>query len=150
MGGKSATRKGALGAPWSIVYFRRHAEDDPKRATPAREFLEACPAGVRADLAAIVKAVAEAPPPRFAGGGQWHVMDGQMRGFYEARTSGPNALLYRLFCILERSADGLPGPSILLIDGRSKPRGTALTDADYASVRRLGVEYRGRVPRSVA
>lgn len=147
--GKKGSTDPALASSWAIVYFRRHLEDDPTRAAPARAFLVACPGGVRADLVAILKAVAEAPPPRFAGGGQWEVMGGRMRGFYEARTSGPDGRLYRLFCVLERAALGLAGPSVVLIDGASKRRGTAFTDAEYESVKRLGEEYRGRVPRSV-
>ena len=37
---------------------------------------------MRADLAAILKAVADAPPMKFAGGGQWEAMHGDMAGFY--------------------------------------------------------------------
>ena len=44
---------------------------------------------------------------------------------------------------------GLGGPSIVLIAGRDKPFKTVLSEADYADVRRLGDEYRARVPRSV-
>ncbi len=79
----------------------------------------------------------------------WEAMHGEMAGFYEARTRGPDRHLYRLFCILEREAPGLGRPSIVVIAGLSKPVGTAFTPADYAALRRLGDEYRRRVPRNV-
>jgi len=78
----------------------------------------------------------------------WEAMHGAMAGFYEARTRGPDRRLYRLFCILEREAPGLDGPSIILIDGLSKPVNTALSSADYSRVKALGDEYRKRVPRN--
>jgi hypothetical protein len=64
---------------------------------------------------------------------------------------GPGRVLYRVFCLLERDAEGLglKSPSIIAIDGMSKPSGTAFSEADYAAVRRLGDEYRARKPRSV-
>lgn len=79
----------------------------------------------------------------------WEAMHGPMRGFYEARTRGPDRRLYRLFCLLERDAPGLDGPTIVVIDGLSKRNSSAFTDAEYEQVRRLGEEYRRRVPRSV-
>ena len=134
---------------WDIKVFQRHRDDDPDESCPAETFLLACPRSVREDLIEIVDAVAAAPPPRFPGGGMWEAMHGTMRGFYEARTRGPGRRLYRLFCILERDAPGLDGPSIIVIGGLSKPVGTAFSDTDYAEIRRLGDEYRRRSPRSV-
>lgn len=139
----------ALGHPWSIVFFQRHRVDDRTEAVPGADFLEACPTGVRANLVAILKAVAEAPPPRFAGGLQWQAMHGDMAGFYEARAMGPGKRLYRVFCILEREAEGLPGPSLVIITGLDKPNETAFSRADYRRVRELGNEYRARLPRSI-
>ncbi len=139
----------ALGHPWSIVFFQRHRQDDPTEAVPGADFLEACPTGVRANLVAILKAVAEAPPPRFAGGLQWQAMRGDMAGFYEARAMGPGKRLYRVFCILEREAEGLPGPSLVIITGLDKPNETAFSKADYRRVRELGDEYRARTPRRI-
>jgi hypothetical protein len=139
----------ALGHPWSIVFFQRRREDDPTESVPGAAFLEACPSGVRANLVAILKAVAEAPPPRFAGGLQWQAMHGDMAGFYEARAMGPGKRLYRVFCILEREAEGLPGPSLVIITGLDKPNETAFSKADYRRVRELGEEYRARSPRSI-
>ena len=100
-------------APWRIHFFQRHRDDDSARTVPAREFLDRCPTGVAADIIATVKAVAEAPPPRFAGGGQWQVMHGSMKGFHEVRVTGPGRRRYRLFCILERNAPGLGGEPML-------------------------------------
>jgi hypothetical protein len=140
---------GARSNPWAIVFFQRHRDDDPGQSVPGAEFLESCPIGVRADLAAIVKAVADAPPMKFAGGGQWEAMHGDMAGFYEARTRGPRKRLYRLFCLLEREAPGLPGPSLVIVTGLDKPNASAFSQADYRRVRSLGDEYRGRTPRSI-
>jgi hypothetical protein len=138
-----------LTRPWAIVFFQRHRDDDRGQSVPGADFLESCPTGVRADLVAIVKAVAEAPPMKFAGGGQWQAMHGDMAGYYEARTRGPRKRLYRLFGILERDASGLPGPSLVIITGMDKPNESAFSEADYRRVRRLGDEYRGRTPRSI-
>lgn len=146
---REPTKPAALGHQWSIVFFKRHRQDDPTEAVPGAEFLERCPTGVRANLVAILKAVAEAPPPRFAGGLQWQAMHGDMSGFYEARAMGPGKRLYRVFCILEREAVGLPGPSLVIITGLDKPNETAFSKADYRRVRELGDEYRARSPRSI-
>jgi hypothetical protein len=76
-------------------------------------------------------------------------MRGAMKGYYEARTRGPDRRLYRLFGLVERDAPGLDEPSIVVICGLSKPHGTAFSESDYSQVRRLGDEYRRRMPRSV-
>jgi hypothetical protein len=128
--------------PWRVVFFQRHRDDDPGEDCPGQAFLAACPGGVAGKLVAILDAVAASPPPQFTGGGMWEAMHGSMRGYYEARTRGPDRRLYRLFCLLEQ-------PSIVVITGLSKPIGTAFTEADYARVRRLGDEYRRRTPRNV-
>jgi hypothetical protein len=47
-------------------------------------------------------------------------MHGEMAGFYEARTRGPDRHLYRLSCILENNAPGLDSLSIIVIDGLSQ------------------------------
>jgi hypothetical protein len=134
---------------WEVVVFQRHRDDDPSESCPAEEFFDSCPNSVAADLIAIVDAVAASPPPQFPGGGMWEAMHGRMRGFYEARTRGPDRRLYRLFCILERDAPGLSGPSVVIVTGLSKPHGTRFTAADYETVRQLGEEYRRRTPRNV-
>lgn len=136
--------------PWAVHYFRRHRADDSKRNAPAQEFLRDCPPEVRAHLVAVLKAVADAPPPRFAGGLQWRAMHGDMRGWFEARDRH-GSWLYRVFCLLERdgAALGLGGPSVVLVAGMRKPNETAFTKADYAGIRALGDEFRARAPRSI-
>jgi len=138
--------------PWRIHFFLRHRDDDPTETVPAREFLLACPEKVRAMMMAVVKAVSEAPPPMFSGGGKWEAMHGTMTGWYEVRVDGPGRHHYRIFCLLERDGTrlGLGGPSLVLICGKHKPFRSVLSDRDYAEVRALGEEYRARVPRSVA
>ena len=138
--------------PWLIHFFQRHVKDDPKRRVPGRDFLEGCPRKVAATMAAVLKAVSEAPPPKFSGGGKWEAMHGSMGGFYEIRVDGPNRHHYRLFCILERDgiALGLGGPSIVIITGKDKPFRSVFSESDYREVKKLGDEYRSRTPRSFA
>ena len=102
-------------------------------------------------MAAVLKAVADAPPNAFAGGGYWEAMHGTMVGYYEVRVDGRDRRHYRLFCVLEREGAqlGLGGPSLVAIAGLEKPFRTKLSERDYARVRQLGDEYRSRVPRSV-
>lgn len=132
-----------------IVYFRRHESDDPSRSAPGREALHSYPAGVRAKMRAALIAVATAPPNRFAGGGYWEAMKGDMTGWFELRADGPGRHHYRLFCVLDYEAEGREKPLLVVIDGRDKPFRTVLSDRDYAEVRALGEEYRSRNPRSV-
>jgi hypothetical protein len=129
--------------------FQRHPADDPTRAVPGRDFLERCRLAPR--IAAVLKAVAEAPPSAFAGGGYWEAMHGSMAGYFEVRVDGRDRRHYRLFCVLERDGAtlGLGGPSIIVITGMEKPFRTIFSERDYAQVRQLGDEYRSRVPRSV-
>ena len=74
-------------AKWRVHFFERRPADDPKRTVPGREFLESCPEKVRAMMLAVVKAVADAPPPMFSGGGKWEAMHDEMKGFYELRST---------------------------------------------------------------
>ncbi len=135
----------------AVVYFKRHPDDDPSETEPGRDFLRnICPAGVRAKFNAVLNAVAEAPPKRFAGGGAWEAMHGDMVGWFEVRKDGPRRHHYRLFCLLDYEAKGQDKPLLVVIDGRDKPFRTELIDADYAAVRALGDEYRSRNPRSLA
>jgi hypothetical protein len=146
---EARTGPGATG-PWLIHFFRRHRGDDPDQSVPAREYLDACPVAAR--LIAVVKAVADAPPPAFSGGGKWEAMHGDMAGYYEVRVDGPQRRHYRLFCLLERDGArvGLGGPSLVIITGMDKPFRSTFSGDDYAKVRRLGDEYKRRIPRSAA
>jgi hypothetical protein len=133
-----------------IVYFRRHKKDDPGQSIPGRDFLETCPTKVRATMKAVLVAVATSPPKRFAGGGYWEAMKGDMTGWFEVRVNGPKRHHYRLFCRLDYEAVGLDKPQLVVIDGNDKPFQTELSAADYAAVRTLGDEYLARNPRSLA
>lgn len=139
-------------APWLIHFFQRHRSDDPAQDVPAKRFLDSLTDRLQGQFFAIVKAVADAPPPAFSGGGYWEVMHGDMAGWYEVRVDGPDRRHYRLFCLLERdgAALGLGGPSIVLICGKEKPFRTVLSKQEYAEVKALGDEFRRRTPRSVA
>jgi hypothetical protein len=119
---------------------------------PARDFIDRCPSSVAAKLVAVVKAVADAPPPAFSGGGKWEAMHGDMNGFYEVRADGPKRRHYRLFCLLDRDGAkvGLGGASLVLLAGKDKAFQTVLSAADYAEVRSLGREFLARTPRSIA
>lgn len=136
--------------PHEIVYFRRHAADDPTRTTPGRDALRSYPAKVRATMSAALVAVASAPPKRFAGGGYWEAMKGEMTGWFELRVDGPGRHHYRLFCLLDYAAEGADRPLLVIVDGRDKPFRTVLSAKDYDAVRALGDEYRSRNPRSLA
>lgn len=132
-----------------IVYFRRHKSDDATQATPGRDALNSYPASVRAKMRAALIAVATAPPKRFAGGGYWEAMKGDMAGWFEVRADGPGRHHYRLFCLLDYEAKGREKPLLVVIDGRDKSFQTVLSERDYAGVRALGEEYRSRNPRTV-
>jgi hypothetical protein len=136
---------------WRAHFFRRHIQDDPRQSVPAREFLDRLSPAVAAKLIAVVRAVVDAPPPAFSGGGKWEAMHDDMQGYYEVRVDGPQRRHYRLFCLLERNGAsvGLGGPSLVVITGLDKAFRTVLSPEDYASVRRLGSEYQRRNPRSV-
>lgn len=128
---------------WRIHFFRRHRDDDPVETVPVRDFLDSVPVKVRAEIVAVLEAVAEAPPPSFSGGGKWEVMHGDMAGFYEVRVRGADHNNHRLFCVLEREAEDLGGPSIICIDGLSKPVRSAARPRDY----RRALQYREEFQR---
>ncbi|MGW6448599.1 hypothetical protein [Lentzea sp. NPDC055074] len=133
-----------------IVYFKRHKEDDPNEACPGRDFLnDVCPANVRAAMKSALAAVAAAPPKRFSGGGYWEAMKGDMAGWFEVRKDGPRRHHYRLYCLLDYSAEGPEKPLLVVIDGRDKPFKTEIDPAEYAKIRALGDEYKRRNPRSL-
>ena len=68
------------------------------------------------EVHAVLDAVANAPPPAFAGGGTWEAMHGDMAGFYEVRVQG-GGMNHRLLCLLIRDADDLGGSSIVCLGG---------------------------------
>lgn len=111
---------------------------------------------VRARLYAVLDDVAEAPPPRYSGGGRWEAMHGDMAGYYEVRVSGPGQELFRVFCVLENgSADeltrrGLEHPAIAVITGMRKPNRTPFSTAEYSAIRALGDDHKAQFPRRTA
>lgn len=133
---------------YEVVYYKRHAEDDPSEDVPGRRFLASCPPKVEATMRAVAAAVAAAPPHRFSGGGYWEVMHGQMAGFYEIRVDGPRRTHYRLFCLLDNDAQGR-GPLLVILCGESKRFRSSLSDGAYRRVQALGEEYAARNPRSI-
>jgi hypothetical protein len=122
---------------------------------PAIEFLDACPGKIDAEFAAVLDAVAGAPPPRFSGGGKWEAMHGTMTGWHEIRLTGPGREQFRLFCLLENADDeelvarGLRKPAIAVITGMRKPWRTTFSERDYRRVRELGEEHRRNRPRRI-
>ena len=76
---------------WDVVYYKA-----PDGSVPAIDFLDGCPTKVAANLLAVLDAVAEAPPPRYSGGGKWEAMHGTMGGYNEVRASGPGREQFHL------------------------------------------------------
>lgn len=87
-------------SPWAIVYY-----EAPDGSSPALAFLEECPGKIDAEFAAVLDAVAAAPPLQFSGGGKWEAMHGSMGGWHEIRLTGPSREQFRLFCLLENADD---------------------------------------------
>ncbi len=110
---------------------------------------------VSAQLGAVLDDVAEAPPPRYSGGGRWEAMHGAMAGYYEVRAQGPGREQFRLFSILENGTPdelgqrGLARPAIAVITGLRKPWMTVFSERDYEAVRRLGDDHRAQLPRRI-
>jgi hypothetical protein len=137
---------------WGVAYYQ--ASDG---TIPAADFLDSCPTKVDANLAAVLEAVRDAPPPAFSGGGKWEAMHGTMAGYYEIRGTGPGRMHYRLFCRLENGTPdelntlGFDRPQIVVINGMVKKNAELFTDAEYKKhVRALGDDYLSRTPRPVA
>ena len=135
---------------WDVIYIRTS-----EGRCPTDEFLDGCPTKVAARLVAVLDDVAEAPPPRYSGGGRWEAMHGEMGGYYEVRAQGPNREQFRLFCILENGTPeelarrGLKSPAIAVVTGLRKPWMTAFSERDYEMVRRLGDDHREQLPRRI-
>jgi len=142
--------KPSVDDPHEIKYFKRHVDDDPATSEPARAFLRACDANVRAKFAATLTAVAAAPPHKFAGGGP---MGGDARlhdRLVRGRCNGRDRSQHRIFCLIDLAAEGATKPWLVAVTGMSKPWQTTFSEADYAAVRNLGDEYKSRNPRSVS
>jgi hypothetical protein len=70
-------------------------------------------------------------------------MHEDMAGVYEVRVHGGGAN-HRLFCLLDRKANDLGGPSLICLDGLSKPVRSAASPRDYRRVRQYADEFRKR------
>jgi len=103
---------------WEPQFFRR-VEPAQIPRVPALAWLRQVPDEVEAEIMATIDAVADGPPPRFRGGLRYVAMHGDMTGWFEARTKHQKRL-YRLFCLQDRRAPGLPGPSLVMVTGGSK------------------------------
>jgi hypothetical protein len=117
---------------WSLAFYRT-----AKGLAPACGFLIGCPQPVREMLLAIVVAVRDAPPPSFPPSKMWHVMHGEMKGFYEARDEH-DGQLYRMFCVLDSQAPehGLDAKALALICGAAKPVRSTSNWAGWRPTRR--------------
>lgn len=136
------------GDTWKVAYFRRHKDDDPNEPIPARTYLKEAPAKVAAFFNVVIVQVAAAPPTKFAGGGYWEAMHGDMTGYFEIRKKY-RGMHHRLFCLLDQDATDSK-PLLTALCGMTKPDRTTFSDSDYAAVRALGEEYLARNPRSLA
>ena len=128
------------GSPWAIHFFQRSGADDPAEPIPAMDFFESIPEKVASEINAILSAVAAAPPPSFSGGGKWEAMHREMAGIYEVRVNS-RGWNYRLFCLLVRSPKKLGSPSIVCLDGLTKPARRAAESRDYERVRQFADEF---------
>jgi hypothetical protein len=144
-------RERELRLPWSVIYYRA-----PDGSAPAIDFLTDCPRKLEGEFAAVLDAVAAAPPPRFSGGGKWEAMHGIMSSWHEIRLTGPGREQFRLFCLLENGSPGelarrgLQRPAIAVITGMRKPWRTTFSERDYRRVRALGEAHQQNYPRTIA
>ncbi|MFF0528435.1 hypothetical protein ACFYT3_08590 [Nocardia amikacinitolerans] len=130
--------------PHDLVYFCQPSDG----RMPGREYIRSLPTGVRAKVMSVLVEVAAAPPKRFAGGGYWEAMHGEMTGWYEVRCD-LGKTHYRVFCRLDYEAKNRSKPLLVIFDGRSKPRRTVLSTSDYEEIRQLGKEYFAANPRPI-
>lgn len=114
--------------PFEVMYFDGKTGKLPN----PREFLATCPVPVRAKFFAVLKAVSEAPPPRFSGGGYWEAMHGAMAGWYEIRLTGPGREQFRVFCVLRSSR-------LIVVTGMRKRNGEVFDRRDYERIRALEI-----------
>ena len=133
---------------WDPHFFKR-TDPQANPAVPALAWLASVPDEVEAEIMATIDAVAQGPPPQFRGGLRYQPMYGDMTGWFEVRTKHRKRL-YRLFCLQDRKAPGLPRPALVMITGSDKPNESAFSKAVYRRVRALGEEYLASSPRSVA
>ena len=131
----------------SIVFFA--VDDLQSKGLDPFSFLESCHPKVRARLMVYLIAVADAPPLKFAGGGYWEAMHGDMTGWFEVRADGPDKFHYRLFCRLDYEAANFDEPLLAVIAGMKKKFRTVFSSGDYEKVKTLGKRYFADNPRNL-
>lgn len=77
-------------------------------------------------------------------------MHDNMAGWFGIRIDGPKRRHYRLFCRIDYHANDFEKPLLVIVVGRSKPFNSVLSEDDYRSIRKLGMEYFKRQSRSIA
>lgn len=120
-------------------------QDAQTGAIPALDFLFDVPEKVRVNLLAIRDAV------RFSGGPErWQdtnthaLMRGDLSFMYEVRDR-QDQTLYRLYLIWDRAT-----ADIVMVDGKSKPNDTAISQRQYDTLAELGQRILATDPRPYA
>ncbi len=115
---------------WTVDWIAVDA--DGARTVPAFEFLLAVPLGVRSNLLAIMDAVRSVGGPDQWRDASTHCrMREDIAHLHECRDKlGEN--LYRLFLLWQRESR-----HVVVLDGRTKPNNTRLSDAEYEAVDQL-------------
>ena len=142
-------RERELQLPWSVIYYQA-----PDGSAPAIDFLSGCPGKIEGEFAAVLDAVAAAPPPRFSGGGKWEAMHGTMSSWHEIRLTGPGREQFRLFCLLENGSpaelarracnDPQSSPSPACASPGAQRSPTAITSASGSMAKRTSANTRGQ------
>ena len=127
------------GVPWGIQFFQCTAPDGAPGSCPTSEFLDSVPPQIAAEIESVLRAVADAPPFSFKGGGKWISMHGKMKGLYEVRCSREN-FNYRLLCVLVKKSPAFDGSATVCLGGLTKPKRTKADDRDYDEI----LDYRSQ------
>ncbi len=140
-------KKSSIERPFEVGFFK--PDPNPPGHLPVLDLIERWPVGVQARLFATLDAVASAPPYRFAGGGYFEAMHGEMQGWFEVRARS-GTIHYRLFCLLDRKQVNFEVGLLAVITGASKANGRVFTDLEYRKVRDLGTVYDSKNPRQLS
>jgi hypothetical protein len=115
---------------WDIEWLV--TQDGKERVVPGLRFLTGIDEGPRTQLLAIVDSVRTVGGPDHWADATSHArMRGDLHHLHEARDK-QGETLYRLFLLWQREAK-----RVIVIDGRSKPNGTALAEAEYEAIEAL-------------
>jgi hypothetical protein len=112
-----------------------------QRRVPAFEFLRNQPHTTKTSLLQVVASVGMAGGPDRWYDAHLHArMEGDLADLHEARDKQGDTL-YRLFLLWDRQ-----NACVWMIDGRTKPVGTALSNAEYGKIRELADLIQGDDP----